>query len=319
MPAVALSSLVVGYIGNFGPAHSTENHVAASFESHGAKVLRLQEDDERTWELLPHLRCDLVVWTRTWARPTGSVDRSDAPLVGYHLDRWWGLDREAQITAHPREAFFDVDLLVTADGGHPLQWEAEGIRHEWLPPAVWGVEASVPGRRSGQYVSPIAFVGSWERYHAEWPWRMELVRWLRVNYNRRVSFWPRPGRRSIRGAELANLYASVQVVVGDSCLAGGATRYWSDRIPETLGRGGYLIHPHVEGLEEHFTPGVHLDTFTAGDLDELRHVIDRALADDERCRTIAAAGREHVLAHHTYERRVVQLVELAHSEGLLCG
>jgi hypothetical protein len=44
--------------------------------------------------------------------------------------------------------------------------------------------------------------------------------------------------------------ASAKVVVGDSCF-GGRPNYVSDRYYETRGRGGFLLHPWVEGVDHH--------------------------------------------------------------------
>lgn len=317
----------VAYVGNFGPAHSTENHVARALEHNGHDVARLQENTAATWADLTALaaRPDLVLWTRTgwdwpsctgWSaeeahdRQTAALDACAAagvPTVGFHLDRWWGLNREHQVLDEP---FFRCELVATADGGHPGEWARAGVNHVWMPPGV-SLSETVPGRRRPEMASEVAFVGSWRPgYHAEWTHRPELVVWLQTNYRRKVRFWPRPGAHAVRGDALRDLYASTKVNVGDSCLAGGATRYWSDRIPETIGRGGFLLHPWVEGIDEHFTDGEHLRLWELDNWGELRQLIDFYLRHDSERRRIAEQGREHVLAHHTYERRMEQLLEL---------
>src|SRR5690606_15314764 len=149
----------------------------------------------------------------------------------------------------------------------------------------------------------------------------QLIAWLRDTYGSRCRFWPVAGEPPIRGDALRDLYASVKVVVGDSCFAGDprGVRYCSDRIPETIGRGGFLVHPEVPGVTDGtlYTTGQHLVTWPAGDWQRLRTEIDTALANPDRRRTIAAAGREHVLAHHTYEVRMRQLIDLMCDRGLL--
>jgi hypothetical protein len=97
----------------------------------------------------------------------------------------------------------------------------------------------------------------------------------------------------------------VKVLVGDSCLAGSPARYWSDRIPETLGRGGFLIHPEVQGLE-----GQHpsLVTYPLGDFAVLRDKIDDALDDAEFRMVTAALARQGVLDRHLYEHRLERLL-----------
>jgi hypothetical protein len=310
----------VAYIGNFEPPHSTENHVAEALERGlGIDVIRFQENNPQTWELGTFPRAfdrgpDLILWTRT-ASLSAQIPESDrraaldewrrvgVPVVGYHLDRWWGLEREHEVHQDP---FFQVMLLITADGGHDERWAAAGVTHLWMPPAVSEFECT-PGLYDEAYDSDVAFIGSWQGYHLEWTHRLQLVEYLRSWYGDRVRFWPQPGQPAVRGAALRDLYASTKVNVGDSCLVGGARRYWSDRIPETLGRGGFLIHPEVDGLQDHFT-SFELPTWPLGDWDALHHLIDKALSSHDWRRASADAGQQRVLRDHTYTVRMRQML-----------
>lgn len=311
--------MLIGYIGNFVPPHSTENHVKLAWENQGHTVIRVQEGEpDQLRKLIQRIQdVDLVLWTRTadlaaknghrlqWELLT-AARRAYVPTVGFHLDRWWGLNREATVWEEP---FFRCQYVITADGGHDDLFESVGVNHVWLPPAV-SLGETEPGEVVPQYRSRLAFVGSWQPgYHAEWQHRPQLVDWLTKNYPE-TRFWPRPNQPGIRGTDLRNLYASVDVVVGDSCLVGGATNYWSDRIPETLGRGGFLIHPHVDGIEKHFTPGAHLMTWPVGDWEALRLHIEVALVNADVRAMISRQGREHVIANHTYDVRVNQILEI---------
>lgn len=314
----------IGYVGNFGPAHSTENHVATDAEALGHRVTRLQENTTETWSIDP-AEFELLLWTRTgwdWPKAVGwtleqahaaqrdllaRAARAGTPTVGLHLDRWFGLDRQGQVDVEP---FFEVDLLYTADGGHDDEWARRSIDHRWMPPAISAVEARREGRVLSQYRADVAFVGNWSRYHAEYPQRRELVGSLRNHYRNRFKAWPR-GSRAVRGQDLADLYRTAKVIVGDSCLAPATDgepirRYWSDRIPETLGRGGFLLHPWVDGIDEQFVDGLHLRLYH--DRRELVSLIDEYLADGDARRSIADAGRDHVREHHTYENRIEQIV-----------
>lgn len=307
------------YIGNFSAPHSTENHVARALENNGHDVVRLQEAP-RAWREM-HLRVrsaepDFVLWTTThdYAPPETFPDqreflrRCQVPVVGYHLDLWWGLDREHRIHESP---FFTIDLVCTADGGHDDQWEKAGVNHAWFQPGVSRDECE-PGTFREEYAHDLVFVGSWQGgYHAESHHRHELVAWLQ---QRGCVFYPRPGEPALRGQSLRDLYASCKVVVGDSCNVPRLYRYWSDRVPECTGRGGFLLHPKIVGL------GVaHPDlvTWTAGDWDQLGDLIDCFTADDATRQRIAATNREHTLAHHTYERRMEQLADVLSYCGLL--
>lgn len=258
---------------------------------------------------------DFVLWTHTHGlSPEAAHDeiwhflrRAPVPVVSYHLDRWWGLEREHQV----REPFFATDIVITADGGHEAEWAKNGTNHLWMPPAVLGEEAQI-GERRADFVSDIAFVGSWQGgYHKEWAHREKLIRHLERRWARRCRFWPKRGQHAVRGRDLQDLYASVDVVVGDSCLAGGATSYVSDRVPETIGRGGFLLHPAVVGITDgtHYTAGEHLDTYEAYDFAMLDELIVKYLDNETERRMIATQGRSHVLQEHTYEVRARQIVE----------
>lgn len=327
--------LTIAYIGNFEPEHSTENHVRQAAERVGHTVVPLQENTRETWAELQALERggsvpDVVLWTRTgwdwpacagwtWEEATGQQAAAmehlaalGIPTIGFHLDRWWGLDRTGQIYDEP---FFRVDLLCTADGGHVLCWAEADVNHFWLPPGVLLAECEREPRPNFK-CEPVIWMGSWQHYHAEWlPYRRQLIRTVKGRHRNRFGLYPR--RQGIRGQGLTDLYATAKVVVGDSCLAGGITHYWSDRIPETLGRGGVLVHPAVVGIEGHYTPGEHLLTYELDDWDGLLEQIDWALTNPAEADEMRAAGREHVMAHHTYEVRIEQALAEARHQDLL--
>lgn len=319
-----IGPLTIAYRGNFGPAHSTESHVSASMEELGHRVLRLQENEVPWDETVKACEgADVFWWTQTWgyalewdqAEAMASIEKLNSllPTVGFHLDLFIGLAREAD-HLDPPGPFFRTRYLFTADGAHDQRWAELGINHRWSPPGVYGAEC-VPGRRNPRFRSEVAFVGNWTSYHDEHPDRLELVNQLRNRYRRHVQFWPQPGQHAVRGQALNDLYASVKVIVGDSCFGGRLPRYWSDRIPETLGRGGVLVHPAVEGMEPHFTPGVHLATFPPGDWNAMFEAVDRLLDDGEARDRMRQEGHVHAKAHHTYRRRVAWILDTLSEES----
>jgi hypothetical protein len=312
------------YCGNFSVAHSTESHVAQALEANSVEVVREQEN-QVDWSTLAK-KCDdvsFVLWTSTHdyaPRATYPEQRQfladcPVPTVGYHLDVWHGLSRAHRVSEAP---FFKVNLLVTADGGHDAEWAEAGVNHRFMPPGVSEFECG-GGTPRDEFRSPEAFVGSWQGgYHTEHEHRDQLVRWLQKNRPDCV-FWPKPRQHAVRGEALRDLYASVGVLVGDSCFAGRIANYHSDRIPETLGRGGFLLHPAVEGVTDGtlYTDGEHLRTWRVGDWAALGWLLDHYTTHPEEARLIAAKGRAHVLEHHTYTRRMEQLLDLLRAEGLL--
>lgn len=316
----------IAFLGNHVPTFSTESHVALSLESLGHEVVRFQEGEVRAVEvarLVAQSGADLFIWTATYGLSVTGGTREEraqmledlraagTPSLGFHLDRWWGLDRQDQI---PVEPFFRVDLLATADGGHEREFVEAGINHVWSPPAVYHGEVGL-GRKRKSLQAAVCFVGSWKSYgHKEWePHRLAMLDAVRQVANLRC--WPADGRRAVRGALLNDIYASTAVVVGDSCLVPSpdgspASFYHSDRIPETLGRGGFLIHPWVKGIDEHYKDGEHLRLYELGNHAELQGLVQHYVAHPDEARSIAEAGCAHVREHHTYRHRLERLLEM---------
>ena len=317
------------YLGNHEPAHSTENEVRAAAEAEGHTVTAIQEGTPAGD--VPGLAAgaDVFLWTQTQslAERAGTVDDrarmlatigADMPTVACHLDRWWGLARQPLIFTEP---FFRCALVFTADGHHTRQWEQVGVNHVWWPPATGHRNLQPAHPDEGRFGAGVAFVGSWTGgYHPEWSHRPELVSHLRHVWDARM--FPDRGRPAVRGDDLRTLYATVKVSVGDSCLVPGVdgqpmTRYISDRIPETLGRGGLLIHPHVDGVTDGtlYTDGEHLACWKLGDWDQLDGLIGHYLDHPDEARQVATEGRRHVAAHHTYRNRVRSITAQLRARG----
>lgn len=339
----------VVYVGNFRAApYTTENHVARSFRALGVDVLEYEQD------LVGHDgpagfaarmmtdRPDLVLYTRThnrtalgasgWASEAWSdcwrrLEAQGALTASLHLDRFFDLAREHLV--HDRDPLFTTQHVFTADGGNQARFAAAGVNHHWLPPAMVADEC----RRYEPYPGfpyDVVFVGSDMPYHAEYPQRGELLRFLRSKYGQRFG-WYGPGRGPdhpvVRGEELGRVYASAPVVVGDSCFANEpgsprSTKYWSDRIPESLGRGAVLVHPYVPGLcplteqwrdydnDPRFHTGVHLTAYVPGDWDALAREVERLCGDYEMRESQRSAGRGLVGAFHTYTHRCAELLHV---------
>lgn len=299
----------VAYCGNFSVEYSTESHVAASLRHLGHEVLCIQEGSQSPLEIAEdsyQFDADMFLWTQTYGLAESGGSRAERaemlarihiPTVAFHLDRWIGLDREHQIRDEP---FFRCDYVFTADGGHDDVWQSLGINHHWLPPAVYHAEA-YDGTPRPLYSCDVVFVGSWRHYgHEEWwPTRQRMLRRLEARYYGKFKTFPI--RQAVRGRDLTDLYASCKVAAGDSCLAGSPTRYWSDRVPETLGRGALLVHPDVEGIRE-----VHpyLPVYCPGNFTEMVEIIDHFLADDEYREAARIINAEHTRTHHTYTHRM---------------
>ena len=312
----------IAYAGNFDPAHSTENEVRKALDKLGHDVWLCQEGQPDRWrELTDRVHeFDVILWTRTadlakriphhdQIRLLLAARRADAPTVAFHLDRWWGLREHGREDSVWTEPYFHCEHFFSTDGAHDLEWVTAGVNHHWMAPGVSEFECE-PGTPRDEWRSDIGFLGSWRHYHGEHTHRRELVEWLRSTYGDRVRFFPEPGQPGIRGDDLRDLIASVKVWVGDSCLApradgGPMVKYWSDRVPEITGRGGYLLHPEVDYLDDYHS----IETWTMGYWDGLAALIDTALADDDYRRSVAADCRAETLERHTYSVRMAQVLE----------
>lgn len=308
----------IAYIGNYRQPWCTEVHTTGSLTELGHSVVRLQEHEVR-WRTLPELldsySAELLIWTRTWevdpdAGPALDRVRANGIPVGFfHLDRWWGLEREYQVAELP--CFQNVDVVFSPDGGSDHRWAEAGIRHVWLPPGVYGTEAAQPGAyRPAKWNHRVVFVGSVPYPHPAWTdYRQALLDEMAATFGNDFTIWPK-NREALRGTDLADLYRTAQVVVGDSCLVPPVDRYWSDRIPETLGRGGVLLHPEVAGLEDWYQDGVHLRTYPVGRFDLATKIVQELLDDPDQRERLREQGRRLVLDRDTYQHRMAEVVRV---------
>jgi hypothetical protein len=337
------AGLKVAQIGSFDPYFTTENELLDAMKRNGMEVTTYAERDPLQIKLLiddiaNRLEFDFILWTSTkqhrdsWGEELqwqliATARLHDVPIVAYHLDRWWGLDREHWLD----DPYFKIDLVCTADGGHEEMWPTKGILHHWLPPGI-SERWCQPGTARLEYECDVVFVGNWSDYgHREWKHRHEMIEFLSRTYprggnGRGLRCYPKRNHPAIRGLDLNDVYRSAKVVVGDSCLVPKAdgspiTHYCSDRVPETLGRGGFLVHPFVEGITDTAdTEGAfNHEWWHLGDWDGLREAIERMIrlagdpeADDYRRHAIGS-----IKANHTYTVRIRQLVDIMQEEGML--
>lgn len=301
----------IAFLGNFAHTFSTESDLAWSFEFLGHEVIRLQENTIGLRGLEQAFAADLFLWVRTpdflrvpdeeMYKFLDSLRERGVPSASFHLDKFWGIpEREALIGKMP---FWKTDYVFTADGGYQTAFVARGVRHYWLPPGVVQ-RGCYPGTPIESNIFDVGFVGSTTGYHGCYPERQTLIAFLEKTFGNRFRVFS-----GYREQALNDLYASIKVVVGDSIFANqlpGLQKYWSDRIPETMGRGGVLVHPEVEGLG---IMGNGLLTHLPGDLDGLVGQIDILLTRPSLRRDCRDCNMEIVRKRHTYSNRVQTILD----------
>ena len=301
------------YIGNFFADYLTETHMANSLEELGIDVIRINEKNCNEKEIRAKAEgCDTVFYQRTFGMPF-DFTKLGIRSVSYTLDLYFGLARAMGMAANP---FWRADYVFTVDGGHDALFRTKGIRHHFLPAAVYGRECEL-GTRREELACDVAFVGTYH-YLKEWPYRRALVDFLRKTYGPRFKLFgdvvenKDPGYPVMAfGKQLNDVYASAKVVVCDSL---NSPVYWSNRVYETLGRGGFAIHPKIEGLEKEFEYGKHLVPYEFGDFDQLKARIDYYLSHEAEREKIRRAGHNFAKNHKTFKHRAEQILRIVAGE-----
>lgn len=300
--------------GNFGISYTSEYHHALSLEALGHQVIRLQETTVHSDEVLFHaLKADLLIWIHSHGflvqgRPMNEVldilKESNVPTMAYHLDLYMGLERWNE---YENSDYFKVQYFFTVDK-LMAEWlnEKTSTKGYYIPAGVLEEESySLDLRKENDVI----FVGS-KGYHHEWPYRPQLIQWLQDTYGDRFKHYGGDGLGVMRGSELNRLYGRTKVVIGDTLCPGfNYPHYFSDRLFETIGRGGFLIFPKIKGLENYFDLENELITYNYGDFDDLKSKIDYYIENNHERKTIRERAFERVLREHTYTHRWEEILE----------
>lgn len=305
------------FYGNYGVDYSSESHHAKSLESLGHTVTRLQEPKVHAKDIEAEaLKSDLFCWVKThgWHTDGDMIEVlrnlrvAGIPSITYHLDLYRPIpERWAQYKDDPYMLALDHFFTVDAQQADWLNANTD-VKGHYLPPGVYGAEC-YPTSQPSPWANDVVFVGS-RGYHSGHKHRQLLLDHLERRYGPRFTRCAGDAHSgTIRGDELNRLYSNSKIVVGDTyCTPWDGKpynypNYWSDRLPESLGRNAFLAMPYVRGMEQHFTDGEHLVFWKFGDFDALDAKIDYYLEHDDEREKIRRAGHEHVKANHTYKHR----------------
>jgi len=322
--------LRIAYVGNFAPEYSTENDVRKAIEYLGHECVQLQEGDnynpnKAPFDKIRHeaLNSDMLLWTGTWgdAYPLQDVLNlvhecavKEIPTAMIHLDTFWSTGRAGR--KWWLEPMFQMAYLFTADGDYTDKWELLGKNHMWLRPGI-RYDAAKFGVERPEYECDIALVGSnGQGYHEDvWPYRKELADKLREICKRNKWSFKNPGgdqEKIDRNDDMNDFYASAKITVGDSlCLKKEDSKYWSDRVPEATGRGGFLIMPHIKALKYDWPK---LPTYDWGDWKMLEDMLKHYMDNPDERHTIQAENQQITAAEHTYVNRIKTILRIVDLE-----
>jgi spore maturation protein CgeB len=208
------------------------------------------------------------------------------------------------------------DLVVANDRYHAVQWRELGARRaEVLPMSAVDPDVHRPyeltAAQRDAYGCDVGFVGTLvpQRLYSERVAALEALVDLELkiwSVHEVPSSLRDKARGPLLGEPMLRALCGARIVVnphGDFMRWGGNMRLF-----EACGVGAFQIVDDRPGVSEWFTPGEHLVTYR--DPAQLRELVAHFLDLDQERERIARAGREHVLAHHTYAHRMAALVRL---------
>jgi len=237
-----------------------------------------------------------------------------------------GADRLRRLFAGRRSAFwfFDpdphpgtvelarlVDAFYLTYRGQRERYRQEGIEVVRFLPQGVDPDRDRPAPPRDEFRCDVSFVGS-----GPYPHRWEILRRVAevAKLQIRGPGWERAPRDlpvaggPVYGEEYASVIASATVALGADAVpsqsqdeASASNRMW-----KILGCGGYYLGPYVPGIEHFAADGVHCGWYRS--TEEAVARVRSAIADPSGTAKIAAAGRSHALAHHTYADRLALLL-----------
>lgn len=285
----------------------------------GYEVKFLQEGQTTAEQVLEYaMQSKLFVWVHThgWRTPGRlpmnkiliKLKNLGVPTMTYHLDLWFGLRRQADLKNDSFYKtighFFTVDKLMA-------DWFNKNtrVKGHFIFAGVYEEECYIHKDYNNEFDNDVIFVGS-KRYHKEYPYRPQLIDFLRKTYGDRFLHVGGDGDTgTIRGDELNRIYAKSKIAVGDSLnIKFSYPYYTSDRLFESTGRGGFTIYPRIEGLDAAFTEE-EIVWYKHGSFEDLKNKIDYYLEHDKEREVIRMAGHNRTKQEHTYTQRWQQILE----------
>lgn len=288
----------IAYIGKFRRLHD-EEYIARSFETIGHEVIRIPENHivPEMIDIIERHMPDIVLFAKLVV-PNADVllnylKSKQIKTVSWTFDLYWDYQREERIQKLPG---FKADYVFTTDDGHDEKWKLVGINHKCVRQGIYKEECILLPIQKREY--ELVFVGSDNPYNTE---RNHILKSLVGRY--KLSWFGRNNSNELRGMDLNELYSKSAIIIGDSVYS---PHYWSNRVVETLGRGGFLIHQEVEGLKEEYP---YLVTYKRGDLDDLKEKIDYYLTHEDERLEIVRKNFEWVRNNYTCDKKCAKIIE----------
>jgi len=291
----------IAYIGKFNHLHD-EEYIAQAFEYLGHTIIRIPisagvQDMRVTLET--HAP-DIILFAK-WNWPVDlektitELRRNGTKLVCWMFDLYFGYEREWQVKNFK---MFKADYVFSTDGGHADKWKEYGVNHYCVRQGIIPSECYIAKTdREPKY--EVVFVGS---NNPLFPERKRINDEIAKEF--KFKWFGSFNSNEIRGIALNELYANTKIVIGDSFYS---PNYWSNRVVETLGRGGFLIHQEVDGLKEEYP---HIVTYKRGDIEDLKAKIRYYIEHDAERRALIQKNLNWVKENYTVTKKVEEILKI---------
>jgi hypothetical protein len=256
-------------------------------------------------------KIDILLWARThkhnpygdYERMLRQVEELGTITVGLHWDLYFNATKERAIQVG-RDAFWSCQYVFTADGGHQKEFSQRGVNHFWCPPAIGRAylgRGLVNSTLSQSYVFVGGFVPRIHGSHRE-----SLINWAKKHPGIDFRWYGHSGSKSqVWGPGLNDLYSSARVVLGDSA---ESPKYWSNRVPEVMGRGGLLTHPRTVGMPDWGFNNSNMIPYTRGGFEEIRSVVEGMSSAGRK--DMVDAGIALIESRHLVEHRLKEILRI---------
>lgn len=286
----------LAYVAKFGTIPQDEEHVAESFEMLGIEVVRIEEHKScnHIYGRIKETGCTHVLFSKFSGAAEGlnlikTLRKDGIVTFSWLFDLFWGISRETLINSLPT---FATDTVFTTDGGkHPWRCNHKCVRQGIYKPHCYMEKGDPKG---------IAFVGGQFSMHEERHRAIDFVKERFPDF----TWYGKRDSDEVRGTKLNTLFANTKILVGDSVYS---PYYWSNRVVETLGRGGFLIHQEVPGLKEEYP---YLVTYKRGDFNDLKEKIEYYLSHEDERMEIVRKNFEWVRDNYTMEKKCKEILSL---------
>jgi hypothetical protein len=314
----------IAFIGGFDRLYDEEGK-AKSFEKLGCQVLRVNEStfNRDSFDAIKGWKPDVVMSPKFLI---GQAERDELfeycrqhniKTAAWHPDLYHygpAVVNENRIALiNNRLGPYGAEYVFSPDGcaSSDTLYRRLGIKHHTIRQAPYH---ETVGKFDGSDISDIlegdsidiVFVG--QVYNIPDQFRPVLLEFLNQNYGKRF-LWVGKTEHEVREERLSTLISKAKVVIGESFYYPG---YWSNRVYEAIGRGGFVIHPYVPGLEKDFEEDKECVFFDRWNFSELHSKLEYYLdpSNEEERKAIASNGMARVSKDHTLLNRCKQIMEI---------